>query len=71
MVDEAGKRGGPGGMKCVDCDWQGSCDELKDEKCPQCGGEVKQVGKGTPPVESLVDDILEGEDVRDVLEGKE
>jgi len=63
----AGLRGGPGGMKCVDCDWQGSCEELEDGKCPQCGGKVKQVGRGTPPTESLVDDILAGEDIRDIL----
>ena len=45
LMVETGKMGGPGGMKCTSCDWQGSCDELVDGKCPECGEDVIQVGR--------------------------
>ena len=64
---EEGMRGGPGGQKCSSCGWQGSCDELDDGKCPECGEEVTQVGQGNPPATEstldrlLGDPVLEGE----------
>jgi hypothetical protein len=44
-----GLRGGPGGAMCTSCSWRGSCNDLVNGKCPECGGDVEMVGQQNPP----------------------
>lgn len=30
-------------LGCTECDWEGSEDELKDDKCPECGADVEPI----------------------------